>query len=78
MARSLKDCACDYKAHCDCPKTVHLKKIFTGDPSNPNNEKCLICLTGDTVVLEINMSAFYIESDLQSQLFFLSAVSAQI
>ena len=65
MARSLKDCACDNKAHCDCPKTVPVKKIFRGDPSNPHNAKCLICLTGDTVVLEINTSAFYFDQTLK-------------
>ena len=51
-------------------KIIINKKIFTGDPSNPNNAKCLICLTGDTVVLEINTSAFYFESGLQFQLLF--------
>ena len=67
MARSPKVCACNYRGHCDCPETVPVKKIFTGDPSNPHNAKCLICLTGDTVVLEINTSAFCFESGLQPQ-----------
>ena len=79
MARSLKDCACDYKSRCDCPEAVPVKKIFTGDPSNPHNAKCLICLTGDTVVrLICLLFALSRACSLSFYFFVLSAVSAQI